>query len=144
MESHTEVLPINALRAFIGARQRHAVICGMAGEEKQFFVDKMAELAALVAAMPKTYEQESVSDPIVTLHYFAGSSDWYITEKDIDTDGQGQIQAFGLADLFGDGGELGYISIDEITKCGAELDFHFKPCPLSIVRDAPALTTREG
>jgi hypothetical protein len=60
------------------------------------------------------------------LHYFRGSCDWYIMEKDIDSHGDGQSQAFGLADL-GYGGELGYISIQELCECGVELDLHFKP-----------------
>lgn len=45
-----------------------------------------------------------------------------------------QHQAFGVADLFGDGGELGYISIPEITAEGAELDFHWTPKTIAQVR----------
>ena len=70
------------------------------------------------------------------LHYFAGGqANWYITEEDTVTHNdevQGiQLQAFGLTDLFADGGELGYISIQEIFQCGGELDLHFKPQPLA-------------
>ena len=39
---------------------------------------------------------------------------------------RGQLQAFGKADL-GYGGELGYISLVDILKCGAELDFYWQP-----------------
>ena len=126
--------PINLLSGFMSPYQRSAVIAGMHGEERQYFYDKMAELAGLIAGMPKTYESESVADPIVWLHYFTAGSDFYITEKDVDTDGAGQVQAFGLADLYNDGGELGYISISEIIQHGVELDFHFTPTPLSLVR----------
>jgi hypothetical protein len=124
---------LDKLRRFMSGPQRAAVIQGMLGEEKQFFYEKMDELAALVETMPKTYEQENVRDPVVYLHYFTGGADWYITERDVDSDGAGQQQAFGLADLFGDGGEKGYISIAEIIRHGAELDFHFTPRPLSEV-----------
>jgi len=127
-------LTIETLCAFVGPAQRQAVYHGLRGEEKQYFADTLRRIAGLIEGMPKTYESESVADPIVWLHYFTAGADWYITEKDVDTDGQGQAQAFGLADLFNDGGELGYISIAEITGAGAELDFHFTPAPLSLVR----------
>jgi hypothetical protein len=88
--------------------------------------------------MPKTGETDAQGDDaIVHLRYFAGgSAEFLITEKDIDTDGEGQIQAFGLADLFGDGGEEGYISLREIVENGGELDFHFKAKPLKDARRA--------
>ena len=57
---------------------------------------------------------------------------WYITERDKSADdGNGNAQAFGLADLFADGGELGYISIPELLENGAHLDLAFTPKPLS-------------
>jgi hypothetical protein len=90
--------------------------------------------------MPKTGEQDGKGEQATAyLHYFAGGqASWYITEKDAgspdDDPGTGQIQAFGLADLFGDGGELGYISIAEILENGGELDFHFTPKTLAEIR----------
>jgi len=122
------------LCAFVGPAQRQAVYHGLRGEEKQYFADTLRRLAGVVEGMPKTYESESVADPMVWLHYFTAGADFYITEKDVDSDDAGQCQAFGLADLYGDGGELGYVSITEITQHGAELDFHFTPTPLSMVR----------
>ncbi len=117
---------------FIGGNQRKAVLQCFRGEEREWFFDKIIELHKLIAEMPKTYEQEGTEDPTVYLHYFAGgqASAW-ITEKDRIED---QNQAFGLADLFGDGGELGYISIEEWISNGAELDFHFTPCTLAELR----------
>jgi len=133
---------IQALTGFIGRSQLAAVASGMRGEERQFFYDKMVELADRVAGMPQTCEQQSLGEQgIVSLHYFAGGqANWWITEKDKgDPDDQKngvppQSQAFGLADLFADGGELGYISIPEILSCGGELDFHFTPRTLAQVR----------
>jgi len=69
---------------------------------------------------------------IAHLHYFTGSGDWYITERDTSTE---QHQAFGLADL-GYGGELGYISIAELIANNVELDLHFTPQPLAQLRKA--------
>src|SRR6185437_1364050 len=102
------------------------------GEEKQFFISKLAELAEMIAGMPVTYQQEGKGDEAtVYLHYFAGGqASWYITEKDVETaDEPGQHQAFGIADL-GDGPEFGYISIVELMQCGAEIDLYFTPCTL--------------
>lgn len=129
------VQALQTLRAFIGRDQLAVLAHAMRSEEKQFFFDKAVELADLVARMPQTYQQDGIGDrAIVSLHYFIGGADWYITERDSDPDGDGQIQAFGLADLFGDGGELGYISIPEITGAGGELDFYFAPRTLGEVR----------
>jgi hypothetical protein len=126
---------LETLRAFVGESQLAVVRSGMRGEEKQFFFDKAVELSKLIAAMPKTYEQDGAGElAVVHLHYFKNGCDWFITEKDSDPDGEGQVQAFGLADLFRDGGELGYISIVEILSVGGELDFYFKPRALGEIR----------
>src|SRR3989442_851268 len=80
----------------------------------------------------KTHDKHSKGDAaIVYLHYFNGSMDWYITEKDMEAGGQ--HQAFGLAD-FGDGGELGYISIVELIRNHVELDLYWTPCTLAHIR----------
>ena len=116
---------MQTLKRFIGKSQLAAVGMGIRGEEGQFFKDKMIEIANTIQNMPKTYEQDGKGDEdIVYLHYFKDSADWYITEKDMEGE---QHQAFGLADLFGDGGELGYISIQELIDLGVELDFHWEP-----------------
>ena len=45
-----------------------------------------------------------------------------------------QLQAFGLADLFGDGGELGYVSIEELKSVGAEMDLYWTPKTLREIK----------
>lgn len=135
MATATASLTIEAmarLRRFIGPSQMKATICGMMGEEGDFFRTKLAELDAQIQAMPKTYEQDGAGmKAIAHLHYFTGGSDWYITEQDMEPV---QHQAFGLADLYGDGGELGYISIVELIRNGAELDYHWTPKPLDQIK----------
>ena len=128
------------LQHFIGPSQRHAVLTAMRGEERQWFVDKLSELAGIVETMPKTYETDGQGDAAMAhLHYFVGGQfNAWITEKDTghpDDEIPGvQAQAFGLADPFGDGGELGYISIAEILANGGELDFHWTPKTLGEIR----------
>lgn len=124
---------LETLRGFIGANQLYAVAEGCRGEEAQFFFDKLVELARIVETMPKTYEQEGKGDDAIAfLHYFAGGQgSWWITEKEKLPE---QCQAFGLADPFGDGGEVGYISIVELLANDAELDFHFTPKTLRELR----------
>jgi hypothetical protein len=132
--AQTEELVTNiaALRAFIGVSQLQAIGHGLRSEERQFFIEKLEELAQQVTTMPKTYEQDGKGDnAIVTLHYFKDGADWYITERDME---RAQLQAFGLADLFGDGGELGYINIVELIRNGVELDMYFTPCTLESIR----------
>ena len=125
---------LTTLCAFVNAGQRQALYAGLRGEERAYFVDAIARLCATIDAMPVTYGQDGNPDPTAHLHYFTAGADWYITEKDSDPDGQGQIQAFGLADIFGDGGEMGYISIPELLANHAEINLHFTPAPLSQVR----------
>jgi len=133
-------IALNKLKGFIGPAQIAAVKQGIRGEEQQFFFDKLVELATLIEFMPQTGEQDGKGDEaMIYLHYFAGGqANFYIIEKDKgcagDTPEQFQSQAFGLADLFGDGGEWGYISIPEILANGGELDFYFKPCTMVQLR----------
>ena len=127
---------ISALRHFIGRGQLASMFEGAKGEEGDWFRAKIGELFDTVRTMPKSYETDGQGmRAIAHLRYFAGGhAAWLITERDAglpddSTPGE-QLQAFGHADLFGDGGELGYISIAEIIAEGGELDLHFTPQPL--------------
>lgn len=115
------------LTRFVGRRQLHAMIELYESEDGQFFKDKLVEWAGVINTMPKTHEQEDKGgEAIAHLHYFMGGFDWYILEKDMETE---QLQAFGYANMGFP--ELGYISIEEITQYGAELDLHWKPTKLA-------------
>ena len=125
------VQDITTLRRFIGASQMKTLLANTLGEEGEWFNAKLAELANLVRTMPKIYEQDGLGDAaVVHLHYFKGSSDFYITERDTS---EVQHQAFGKADL-GYGAEWGYISIAEIIQAGVELDLHFTPRTMASIR----------
>ena len=104
------------------------VLDGLRGEERQFFADTIEKMAGIWRDTPKTYETEGQGKAaLARLHWFTGGCDWWLVEKDSDPDGEGQIQAFGIADLGQGCRELGYISLPEILEAGAELDFHFTP-----------------
>ena len=128
------------INQFIGASQLKVMADGCRRREGQYFRDKIVEMAQIIEGMPVSYETDSQGmEAVVQLHYFTGSWDWYITEKDVDTDGKGQIQAFGFADSGeGFGPELGYISIKEIIRCGAEMDLHWTPCTLRQIKEKAA------
>jgi len=122
---------VTTLSNFINPAQLNILRLNVKGEEGQYFADTLQQFAHHVEHMHHTYEQDGKGDQaIVHLHYFMGGADWYITEKDINTN---QIQAFGFADL-GYGGELGYISLVEILAHGAELDLHWTPKTLTEVK----------
>lgn len=122
------------IERFIGGAQLPCICELLDGEEGEFYHKKLLELANLFRIMPKTYDQEELGDlAVVHLHYFAGGqANWWITERDKLSE---QHQAFGLADLYDDGGELGYISIVEILENGGELDLHWKPITLRELRE---------
>lgn len=97
------------------------------GEEREYFKNMILKLKETIENMPKTYETDGQgNEAMATLHYFNGSSDWYIIEKDIEEE---QLQAFGFTCLNGDkqNAELGYISIEELIKYGVELDLYYTP-----------------
>lgn len=139
---------LNAIRAispFLSGMQRKVMQSAMRGEEAQYFIDKAIEVKEIIDTMPETYGQDGKGgEAIAYLHYFTGSMDWYITEKDME--GEGTLQAFGLADIFNDGGEVGYISIAEIVGRGvnAELDLHWTPKTLNQIRGVDDERGSEG
>lgn len=128
---------IEAVRPFVPVVQLACLADGLRGEEREFFREKLRELAATIEAMPVTYAQDGLGDEaVVYLHYFIGGADWWITEKDIGAPGEGmeQRQAFGMVDL-GHGPELGYISINELVRVrGMDIDLHWKPQTLAQVK----------
>ena len=91
----------------------------------------------LAASIPDLYSQEGVKDPIVRVKFFCPYSSsrmvWYVTEFSTE-DGD---SLFGWADLGMGGGELGYMSLEELAntqKNGLPLierDCYWTPKPLS-------------
>jgi hypothetical protein len=116
------------LHGFIGGEQLSVIGEISYSEECRYIFSKLVELAEIVTIMPTTYQTDGQGDQaIAQLHYFTPGSDWYITERDCENE---QMQAFGMADL-GYGAELGYISIIELLKNGAEIDLHWTPRALA-------------
>lgn len=123
---------VKTVRQFISPAQLSVMANGVRSEERSHFVEKFDEYATRINTMAKTYEQDGKGDDaIVYLHYFLGGADWFIIEKDMEPE---QQQAFGLADLFNDGGRLGYISIIELVQNGVELDLFWTPKTLGEVK----------
>lgn len=134
-----KVMPL--LKQFIGKSQLSAIGMGIRGEEGQFFKDKMIEIANVIQTMPKTWEQDGMGDKAIAyLHYFKGSGDWHITEKDMEDE---QLQAFGLADL-GYGGDLGYISIRELIDASVELDLNWTPKTIGEIKGKSSEDENQG
>lgn len=86
--------------------------------------------------IPKLYETEEQTDPIVYVKLFIDGWTWYITELSIDED-----ICFGYV-ISPFGAELGYFSLAEIQEVkgslgiGVERDLDFKPQPLSQLKKA--------
>lgn len=112
---------------FISPGQRAVMATVVKGEEGQFVIEKIAELKKIIETMPKPYGTDGFgTDSIAHLHYFGGSVDAWITERDATDD---QIQAFGRICLTGrsEDRELGYICIHELIDNGIELDLYWTP-----------------
>jgi len=123
------------LNKFIGRQQLAVMLQACDGEEGAFFRKMIEDLTTKVADMPKTYETDGTpGKDLATLHYFKGSSDWWIIERDQEDE---QHQAFGLVCLNGDAqnAELGYISISELISHGVELDLYYEPERIADIRE---------
>lgn len=126
---------------FMPASQRFSFLEALKGEEADFFIDNLWDLARAIRGIPVTYNTEEVAtaDKVLHLHYFKGGVDAWIVERDVGddqaSDGLGQqLQAFGKITVMGGGwreAEWGYISIAELIEAGVELDFYFEPRKVS-------------
>lgn len=131
---------LKKLTGFIGKSQIAAVRTALRGEEGQWFMEKMEELAALIQGMPVTYGQDGKGDDAIChLHYFGPGYDAWITEKDIEESAnpaESQWQAHGYTHWAQNGAHIsiGYICLPEILAAGVELDFHFQPCPVRHIK----------
>lgn len=114
-------------------------------EDGESYLDRLLEVQSTILKMPHTFQQDGKGDEAIAyLHYFTGSSDWYITEKDVNnpltevterSDICEQIQASGLECLNCNiiNMKLGYIPIQELCRMPmVELDFYF--APLSVLK----------
>lgn len=117
------------LNYFIPKLELKTLKSNIKGEEREFFIKMLDELNQRVKDMPGPYKTDDIEtdDKIVQLHYFSGSSDWYIVERDSSKE---QLQAFGYVILNGDtqNAEWGYVPIAELLDIPqVELDLYFKP-----------------
>lgn len=141
MNKHEALASLNSetgfFRHWMGRSQRMAIAEVIRGEEGQSFIDLLVNLKYVIENMPRTYETDGqqMKDKVVHLHYFGGSVDAWIVERDMgDSKYQAEIgpqhQAFGpitlVSEPIGDS-EWGYISIQELIGNGIELDLHWEP-----------------
>jgi hypothetical protein len=120
---------------FMPPGQLAALHYALNGEERAGIAELVAKVAATMATMPRTYQTDNQADnAVIHLHYFRGGCDWYITE--LDKEGYGGEQAFGLVVLNGDtmNASLGYICIDELVGCGVEMDLYWSPITLAAAK----------
>ena len=95
--------------------------------------------------IPALYAQEEVSDPLVYVSIQIGAAFWLLTELDREKE-----LAFGYAELFDGGGELGYIYLPEIEDIvkeksgvqGVVLEYK-EPVPLSKMKKEFKVKTEE-
>ncbi len=148
MNKHEALASLNSetgfFRHWMGRSQRMAIAQVIRGEEGDYFAELLANLKGWIEKMPKTYEtgRQDVENKVVHLHYFGGSVDAWIVERDVgDSFVQAEIgpqhQAFGPITLCGESigeSEWGYISIQELIDNGIELDLYWTPKPVKEVK----------
>jgi len=132
--------PIQRLALWVTPAQRRALLQFARGEEGQWFLERAEYVANTITHMSGTYDQDGMGDQATAfLHYFTPGADFWILEKDTgaasDQPEDYQAQAFGLVRLAGGEPELGYISLPEILRAGAELDLYFEPTRVRVIKD---------
>lgn len=132
---------MGVLKNFMPAGERATLANSLRGEERVSIAKTILATLEVIKTMPKSYEQDGKGDDaVVYLHYFRGSVDAWITEKDDSIteelpgdqpcENYEQIQAFGKVNLYGTGivdAEFGYVSIQELIDNGVELDLYWTP-----------------
>lgn len=92
----------------------------------------------LISSIPKLYETEELTDPIVYIKLFTPDANWswFVTELSVNMD-----TCFGLViSPFVENGELGYFSLNELKSIRGKLglpierDLWFKPTKLSDIK----------
>jgi hypothetical protein len=79
--------------------------------------------------IPELYSQEEVEDPTVYLKITCLNSFWLITEFDPEKE-----LAFGYCEIIPGGGELGYVSLEEIEDLPYPIQIEEIKQPLSEVK----------
>jgi hypothetical protein len=124
-------LLIDGMKHFMPTQQRNVLADALRRSERVGIAEIILRVAGVIETMPKTYETDGQGgEAVVHLHYFRGSIDAWITEKDRGDGGDmSQHQAFGKVSLGGgvDNAELGYVSISELIENNVELDLYWEP-----------------
>ena len=112
------------LSHFISPEQMGAIAYATMGVDREDIEERFRSVLETICEMPALYAQEGKGDDaVVFLHYFKGSSDWFVTELDPVTE-----TAFGYVILNGNTelAELGYIQISELVQANAEIDLYWE------------------
>ena len=127
-------------KAFFSDEQYQSIGKILGGNGALGVAEELNKIFNTIDTMPGTYDTDGQGyNAIAQLHYSKGKNDWYITEK--DNAGVGVRQAFGLSMLLRNPPELGFISIEEIVRHGAELDLYWNKKTLSAMVDEQAAAT---
>jgi len=123
----------STLTKFISSAQLHAISSGLKRSEGEYFLEVVNDLTKTFNTMPVTYDTEKQGDQAIAyFHFFTAGDDWYITERDVETE---QLQAFGYRKLHNQEGKMAYISIVELIQYrNAEIDFHWEPKTLAEIK----------
>lgn len=129
---------------FMPTMQRKVLTEALRGEEGEGIAEVVMQAVERIKGTPMTYQTEEIptKDKLAYLHYFRGSLDAWIVERDIgdgtEPQGEGdQLQAYGKITLTGDknDAEWGYISIKELIENGVELDLYWEPQRVLLIQE---------
>ena len=83
--------------------------------------------------VPKLYTTDGQEDPIVKIHFYNpnGRGDWFVTEGQMECDGDWLFFGFVRSPLVPEYDELGYFTLKELQNAGIVKDTEWNSKPLS-------------
>lgn len=126
---------IDFLKNYVPDLELTTLLGNRRGVEGAYFTDLLPKLVRQIKSIPPLNANEKIGlKATVKLHYFYGSTDFWIMELDPE-----ERLAFGYTCLNGDtaNAELGYISIPELLSINMmQLDLHWEEKALEEVMAA--------
>ena len=87
--------------------------------------------------VPKLYTTDGQEDPIVKVHFVNpnGRGDWFVTEGQMECDGDWLFFGFVRSPIIPEYDELGYFTLKELQNAGIVKDTEWESKPLSQAKD---------
>lgn len=126
---HTNPLESGRIARFIGRTQKAALRDFLRGPEGKDFRELINQAETNAAAIPAMYAQDGKGiNAMAFTHLFKGGRDVYLMEMN-------DSEAFGLGRSHPHDAEFSYFDLQELRTLDLEIDLHFTPQSVGVIKD---------